>query len=111
VLASAPADCSRRWELGWEAVVADTAARREDEVAAEVGRVCRVQLRRAGPADAGTGRIFSLCAEGLSEGRGRWESWRGEQRTRRVKGDEVQVWNQRIGAAGDAAKTFLLRGP
>ena len=54
---SASPDCSRRCEAGVEAVVADTAARREDEVA-EVGSVCRVQLRRAEPADAGTGRIF-----------------------------------------------------
>jgi len=58
-LASASPDCSRRCEAGVEAVVADTTARREDEVA-EVGSVCRVQLRRAGPADAGTGRIFGI---------------------------------------------------
>jgi len=50
--------CERRWGT-LEAVMP---ARREvlddDEVAAE-GRVCRVQARRAGPADAGTGRILS----------------------------------------------------
>ena len=56
-LASASPDCSRRCEAGVEAGVADAAAKREDEVA-DVGRVCRVQLRRAGPADAGTRRIF-----------------------------------------------------
>ena len=57
LLAPASADCSLRWELGWEAVVADTAARREAEVVAEVGRVCRVQLRRAALAVEGAGRI------------------------------------------------------
>lgn len=50
-------DCSRRWELREEAVVAEAAARREDEDV-EVGRECRVQLRKAEPAEAGTGRIM-----------------------------------------------------
>lgn len=51
-------DSLRRWELGEEAiVVAEAAARREDEDV-EVGRECRVQLRKAGPAEAGTGRIM-----------------------------------------------------
>lgn len=57
LLLVASPDCSRRWE---EAVlVADTAANRDDDdETAEVGRVCRVQLRMAEPADAGTGRIL-----------------------------------------------------
>lgn len=69
LLAPASTDCSLRWELGWEAVVADTAARREAEVVAEVGRVCRVQLRRAEPADAVTGRILELVYVERSRGR------------------------------------------
>ncbi len=49
-------DCSRRCEFGDEAVVAEAAARREDEDG-EVGRGCRVQLRRAAPAEVEAGRI------------------------------------------------------
>lgn len=48
-------DCCRLWELDVKA----GAARREDEDE-EDGRVCRVQLRRAEPADAGTGRIVDV---------------------------------------------------
>lgn len=51
-------DCCRRWELD----VTAGAARREEEDE-EVGRVCRVQLRRAEPADAGTGRIVDVCVD------------------------------------------------
>jgi hypothetical protein len=67
-------DCSRRCELGDEAVVAEAAARREDEDV-EVGRECRVQLRRAEPAEVETGRIVRS----------------GEQRG--FLFEEVEAWN------------------
>ncbi len=62
-------DCSRRWELGDEAgvivllLVAETAARRDDdvEVEPEVGNVCRVHARRAGPAVPAVGRISRVA--------------------------------------------------
>lgn len=55
--APASPDCSRRCD-GIEAVteVAGAAARRVGVV--ELGRVCRVQLRRATPAEGGTGRMM-----------------------------------------------------
>lgn len=61
--ASASEDCSRRWEGAVEAV---TASREmvEDGDGEEVGRVCRVQVRRAGPADAGAGRILRVIELG-----------------------------------------------
>jgi len=57
---SASLDCSRRWEGAVEAVMASREVEEVDAGEDEVGRVCRVQVRRVEPADAGTGRILGV---------------------------------------------------
>lgn len=68
LLLTASPDCSRRCCELVEAETEAVAARRDDGVT-EVGSVCRVQLRTAEPADAGTGRIVKAVRVEIDRGR------------------------------------------